>query len=86
MDEQFADRFVRVLQDKLTKRSYQQVMEEYGAGYLVLPMMSPFFNHDTLRLMRQKWAASNLTDAGYFRGVFLAYPNASRFRRWRLTV
>jgi hypothetical protein len=86
MDEQFADRFVRVLQDKLTKKSYRQVVEQYGPGYLVLPMMSPFFNHDTLRLMRQKWAEVARTDAGYFRGVFLAYPRASRFRRWRLAV
>lgn len=86
MDEQFSDNFVRVLIQKLTKKSYQQVFEKYGPGYLVLPMMSPFFNHDTVRLMRRKWDASLAIDAGYFRGVFLAYPNAFQFRRWRLSV
>lgn len=86
MDEQFAGRFVRVLQDKLTKTSYRPVAKRYGPGYLVLAMMFPFFNQDTLLLMRRKWAATTPLSAGHFRGVFLAYPNASRFQRWRLAV
>lgn len=83
MDEQFADRFVGVLQDKLTKSSYPPLVEKYGLGYLVLPLMFPFFNLDTVRLMRQKWSAMPGTDNGYFRGVFLS-PDRGGIHRWRL--
>ncbi|TPJ59959.1 hypothetical protein [Mesorhizobium sp. B2-6-1] len=82
MDEQLADRFVAVLQDKLAKRSYLPFAQQHGPGYLVLPVMSPFaFDRHTKHLIRQKWNSSPRTDIGCFRGVFLSLP-VGGIRRW----
>jgi hypothetical protein len=86
MDEQHASRFVAVLKDKLESNSYASCNSDYGPGYLVLPMMSPFFDANTTRLMRQYWDATSALNLGFFRGVFLAYRslNQIQFRRWKL--
>ena len=87
MDEQFARNFVKVLKDKLAKSSYANCAARYGPGYLVMPMMSPFFDEHSIFLMRQQWIATTAQNLGYFRGVFLAYSSRSqiRFQRWRFT-
>ena len=88
MDEEHASRFVAVLKNKLAKTSYASCNDVYGPGYLVLPIMSPFFDGNTVRLMRQTWDATLASNLGFFRGVFLAYRSLNRiqFKRWQLTA
>lgn len=88
MDEEHASRFVDVLKDKLARTSYANCNAKYGPGYLVMPMMSPFFDGNTVRLMRALWDATPALNRGFFRGVFLAYASFNRiaFRRWQLTT
>jgi hypothetical protein len=45
-DNNFARRFVRVVKNKVEKRSYIRCKKMYGHGYLVVPIMSPLFNVD----------------------------------------
>jgi len=85
MDEHFSDRFLKVLREKLSKATYAAFAEMYGPGYLLLPMMSPFFSDSTIRLMQQKWTAQPSVNTGFFRAAFIAYPNAAGFRHWPLT-
>lgn len=84
MDEQFARKFVKVLRNKLAKSSYADCAAQYGPGYLVLPIMSLFFDH---HIMRQQWNATTAQNLGHFRSVFLGYRSFDqyRFRRWPLT-
>lgn len=87
MDEQLAAQFCAVLTKKLENGSYEQSYAQYGAGYLVLAMMSPFaFDATTVQFMRRKWAATAAANKGFFRGIFLAYrsPNFGElcFQRW----
>ena len=61
-DEELANRFIKVLKDKLTKPSYLPFKRRCGPGILVIGMRSPFFNQETVVIMREKYQAENWSD------------------------
>jgi hypothetical protein len=86
MDQTFAERFVNVLQDKLTKKSYAAAFTALGPGVLLLDTKTPWFGGDTWDMMLNEcrkvdWSAST----GYFRQVFIAFRhmNTTAFEEWK---
>ena len=72
MDEQLANHFVKVLKDKLTKPSYLPFKSSYGPGILVIGMRSPFFDQETVDIMREKYQAENWSDdLGCFEKIYI---------------
>lgn len=86
MDLTFAERFLTVLRDKLTKTSYGPVFKALGPGILVLDTKTPWFGRDTWEMtvnecLKADW--SNYTR--FFCQVFIAYRhmNATAFEEWK---
>ena len=90
-DNRLASRFVDVLAKKLNKDSYDPLVEQYGPGYLVIPLVTVpgWFDMNTVDAMRLKWSKCEPTDRGSFRSVYIAYRDVYRgecwFQRWRLS-
>lgn len=72
-DVQFAARFVDVVRKKLEKRSYLSSMQEYGPGYLVVPIMYPLFDSLSLYFMQEAWRHTYIEDLGCFRSVYMSF-------------
>jgi len=71
-DTQFAARFVDAVRKKLEKTSYLPSALAYGPGYLVVPIMYPFFDSHSLWYMKQAWARTQINDLGYFRSIYMS--------------
>lgn len=71
-DAQFAARFVDAVRKKLEKRSYLRSLQDYGPGYLVVPIMYPLFNSHSLWHMKQTWARAQINDLGCFRSIYMS--------------
>lgn len=71
-DAQFADRFVDVVRKKLEKDTYAPSLLAFGQGYLVVPIMYPMFNANTLRCMKLAWSRASIDDLGCFRSVYMS--------------
>lgn len=71
-DAKFAARFVDVVRKKLEKPSYLPVMQMYGPGYLVVPIMYPLFNRHSLSYMKETWSCTRIKDLGCFRSVYMS--------------
>ena len=84
MDSVFAASFVSVVKKKLEKKSYVPWRDQYGPGYLVVPIQTPWLDEQTLGCMQEAWAASTVNNLGCFRSVYIAFPsnNVIRFSRW----
>ena len=84
MDNEFASNFVSVVKKKLEKESYVPWRDQYGTGYLVVPIKHPWFDRQTVGHMKDEWAALPVNDLGCFRSVYIAFQsqNAIRFSRW----
>jgi hypothetical protein len=74
MDISFAKSFVSVIKKKLEKKSYVPWLEQYGPGYLVIPIKHPWFDGQTVRLMKKASAGCCVNDIGCFRSVHIAFP------------
>lgn len=87
MDAQFSQRFVSVVKKKLERTSYLTTMNTHGRGYLVVPVLFPFFDELTMVRMRREWVTQQVEDLGCFRSVFISYPpwNEAHVRRWAVT-
>ena len=74
-DNNFAQSFVCVVEKKLEKQSYIPCKKLYGEGYLVVPIMSPLFNEQTIQPMKAAWEASVSTvkDLGCFSSVYIFF-------------
>ncbi|MBE0434234.1 MAG: hypothetical protein IBX56_00340 [Methylomicrobium sp.] len=84
MDSAFAEKFVSVVRKKLEKQSYRPSFESYGQGYLIVPIKHPWFDAQTVRLMKDAWVHSTINDLGCFRSVYIAFQskNGIKFSRW----
>ena len=84
IDKQFARSFASVVRKKLEKKSYIPFRDEYGAGYLIVPIKHIWFDGHTVTLMRSAQQEHPVNDLGCFRSIYIAYPslNEIRFRRW----
>jgi hypothetical protein len=71
-DYNFAQTFVDVVKKKLEKQSYVESKERYGEGYLVVPLLYPLFNGQTITAMKAAWAdlPSTVNDLGCFSSVY----------------
>jgi hypothetical protein len=74
-DNNFAQSFVCVVKNKLEKPSYIPCQKMYGHGYLVVPIMYPLFDEQTIQAMEAAWAASASTvnDLGCFTSVYFIF-------------
>lgn len=72
-DEQFAYGFVDVVKKKLEKKTYAKFAEEYGPGFLIVPIHNPAFDQTTFDFMKRVWAKTKINDLGYFRSVRFSY-------------
>ena len=87
MDYQLVPEFIRLLHEKLSKRTYIPFRQKYGQGYLVIGMQAPFFDGDTITLMkaacrREDWS----DDLGCFASVFIGFRSQRKlvFYEWRI--
>ncbi len=74
MDAQHAERFVRLVRNKLSKSSYKPACDAHGKGILIVGMISPFFNETTIKFMRrrqQETASEPSVDLRYFGKIYL---------------
>jgi hypothetical protein len=71
-DDNFAQTFVDVVKKKLERQSYVECKERYGKGYLVVPVLYPLFNEQTITAMKAAWAdlSSTVNDLGCFSSVY----------------
>ena len=72
-DKFFAKSFVSVVKKKLEKRSYLSITEELGPGYLVIPILNPFFDDQTLSLMKEEWDNIKINDLGCFKSIRISF-------------
>lgn len=72
-DEQFAHSFVDVVKKKLQKRTYAKFAQDYGPGFLIVPIHNPLFDQTTFDFMKRIWAETRVNDLGYFSSVRFAY-------------
>lgn len=72
-DREAAENFVEVVKKKLEKKSYLPIAEKYGQGYLVIPIHNPFFDENTIRLMKEEWHKTKINDLGCFKSVRISY-------------
>jgi hypothetical protein len=74
-DNNFARRFVCVVKNKLEKQSYIQCKNRYGEGYLVVPIMYPLFNEQTIEAMEAVWetSAPTVNALGCFSSVYIVH-------------
>ena len=84
MDQSLAFNFVSVLKKKLEKKSYVPYRDKYGPGYLIVPIRHPWFDGETVRLMKEAWNDCTVNDIRCFRSVRIAFPSLNKisFYRW----
>lgn len=84
MDDSFTQNFINVVKKKLEKPSYIELLNDFGPGYLVVPIKHPWFNDVTLNFMKDAWRNTKIDDTGCFRSIYIAFPsmNKTRFYRW----
>jgi hypothetical protein len=76
-DNNFARRFVCIIKNKLEKQSYLPCQKMYGEGYLVVPIMNPLFNEQSIQAMKDAWAAyaPTVNDLGCFSSVYIVHAS-----------
>jgi len=84
MDSEFAENFVSVVKNKLEKRSYLSSFEAHGPGYLIIPIKYPWFDRQTVQVMKEAWLDSTINDLGCFRAIYIPFQskNVIKFYRW----
>jgi hypothetical protein len=84
MDREFAQNFVSVVKKKLEKKSYLMWRDLLGRGYLLIPIMHPWFDGHTVKLMRDAWEVCSINNLDCFRSIYIAFHslNKIRFTRW----
>ena len=85
MEKMFAHRFVQALANKLKKRTYLPFLEQYGRGYLIIPMHHLWFDASTVREMKNLWRQQQpVEDLGCFKEVYITFSSLNRpaYRRW----
>lgn len=84
MDSEFSKNIVNVIIKKLEKQSYIDVKQEYGKGYLIIPIYFPFFDSDTIDLMKYEWAKRKYKNLNCFRSVRICYRSLNNwvYYRW----
>lgn len=85
MTPEFARNFAAAVRQKLEKASYESCRDEHGPGYLVVPILFPFFARDTLPFIQREWRSQPVHDRGCFRSIYLTYQvwNTYAVSRWR---
>lgn len=82
-DYQFAHSLVSVIKKKLEKDTYRPFFEQYGPGYLVVPIHNPFLDNASMLCAKSVWLDSNIDDRGYFKSIRIAYRSMGN---WKLKL
>jgi len=85
MDQLFVKRFIRELRKKLTKTSYIPFRDQYGPGILLVGIHHPWFDEETVRMMREAYLAEDWSNSlGCFDGIYYSFRsmNQTVFKRW----
>lgn len=82
-DYQFAHSLVGVIKKKLEKKAYKPFFEQYGHGYLIVPIHNPFFDDASMLCAKEVWLNTEISDLGYFRSIRVAYVAMGK---WQLKL
>lgn len=84
LDSEFASRFVSTVKKKLEKTSYLPFLEQYGQGYLIVPIYYPFLDRNTIASMKGLWLQAAISNLNCFRSIYIAYSSVGeiKFSRW----
>ena len=88
MDDRVADNFVEVVLNKFKKDSYKSVVEELGAGILVVGLESPWLDEKTIQAINAKWNEIGNPDlSSIFRWIYLGdrVDGENRTELWEYT-
>lgn len=86
MDISFARSFTKVLGHKLTKKSYGPCYEKYGHGFLILCMHHPWFDKQTIAMMKEYNSTIDKNKyTGFFGEVFISFSSLNKraFMKWK---
>lgn len=77
MDDQIADHFLKILEQKFSKDSYLEAFSKYGPGMLIAGLQSPWADDQTCELAIEAYRAYKkdrpAKDKGYFSNAFVTY-------------
>ena len=88
MDNIVANTFVDVVFKKINKASYKPLVEEFGAGILVVGIESPWFDNETIQAINNKWNEAGTNELStIFKWVYLGYRTngENRAMLWKNT-
>jgi hypothetical protein len=87
MDERFAQRFVAIVQKKLSKDSYTPFYEQYGSGILLVSLQHPWLDEASFDEMDAAQIEAGLTNGeGYFDEIIVCWRSQGGydFAEWEL--
>jgi len=85
MDQVFAHRFIGGLRKKLTKTSYVPFREKYGPGILLIGIHHPWFDEETVRMMKDAYLSEDWNDSlDCFDKIYYSFSSMNRtvFKLW----
>jgi len=73
MDIEFSKNFVDVVKKKLEKDRYIETKELLGPGYLIVAIMHPLFDKQTINYMEDAWSRRIINDLGCFKSIYIIF-------------
>ncbi len=86
MDKSLAKNFIRILEQKLSKKTYKTYYEKYGSGFLILCINHSWFDKSTIEEIKNNTNKINKSQhSGYFSDVFISFSSLNRrvFMKWK---
>jgi hypothetical protein len=85
MDEQFSNRFIQELRKKITKTTYVPFREKYGRGTLLIGIHHPWFNEETVCMMKEAYLSEDWNDSlDCFYRIYYSFSSMNKkvFKLW----
>ncbi len=85
MDQHFAHRFVKELRKKFQKSSYVPLRNKYGRGTLIIGIHHPWFDEDTVRMMKDVYYSEGWDDSlACFENIYFSFSSMNKtvFKLW----
>ena len=73
MDIEFTKNFLDVVKKKLEKETYIVPKELLGPGYLIVALMHPWFDAQTISYMKDAWSRCIINDLGCFKNIYIIF-------------
>jgi hypothetical protein len=85
MDQQFSNSFIRELRKKLVKSTYIPFREKYGPGVLLIGIHHPWFNEETVGMMKEAYLSEKWNDSLVcFDKIYYSFSSMNKilFKLW----